>query len=64
MNPKVTFLFEKDLAVKMTAIRTTEDLRQYKRTFYLFVEQILAFTSSTHLVKEVKSVSPYFKRIT
>ena len=44
----------------MTTIRNAEDLRQYKR-LSMIVEQILAFTLSTNLLREVKNVSPNFK---
>ena len=47
----------------MTAITNAENLRQYKRRFSLIVEQILAFTWDTNLVREVKNLSPNFKRI-
>ena len=33
-----------------------ENLRQYESRFSLIVEQILAFASSTNLVREVKTV--------
>ena len=42
---------------------STENLRQYKSRFSLIVEQILAFSSSTYLVKKVDSFPPNFKRI-
>ena len=44
----------------MTTTRNAENL-QDKRMFHLIVEQILAFTSSTNLVKEVKNLSPNLK---
>ena len=40
-----------------------ENLRQYRSGFSLIVEQILAFPSSTYLVRKVKSLPPNFKRI-
>ena len=42
---------------------TNAENLQYKRRFSLIVEQILAFASSTNLVREVKNLSPNFKRI-
>ena len=47
----------------MTTATNAENLRQYKSRFPLIVEQILAFTSSTDLVEEIKNLSPNFKRI-
>ena len=47
----------------MTTTTNAENLRQYKSRFPLIVEQILAFTSSTDLVEEIKNLSPNFKRI-
>ena len=41
----------------------TENLQQCKSRFSLIVEQILAFTFSTILVREVKKLSPIFKQI-
>ena len=38
----------------MTTITNAENFRQYKSRFSLIVEQILAFTLSTNLDKEVK----------
>ena len=38
----------------MTAITNAKNLRQYKSTFSLIVEQMPAFASSTNLVREVK----------
>ena len=46
----------------MTAMTNAENLRQYKSTFSLIVEQILAFVSSTNLAREVKNLSLSFKR--
>ena len=40
-----------------------ENLRQNKSRFSLNVEQILAFDSSTDMVKEIKKWSPNFNRI-
>ena len=48
----------------MTTITNTENLRQHKSRFFFIVEQILAFASSTNLVREVTNFSPNFKRIT
>ena len=47
--------------MKRTA--NAEDLRQHKSRFSFIVEQILAFTSSTNMDREVHSMSPNFKRI-
>ena len=47
----------------MTTTTHAENLRQYKSRFSLIVEQILPFASSTNLIREVKSLSPNFKRI-
>ena len=47
----------------MTMTTNAENLGQYKSRFSLIVEQILAFTSSTNLVSEVKNLSSNFKRI-
>ena len=44
-------------------ITNAENLRQYKSRFFLILEQILAFVSSTNLVKEVKNLPPNFKQI-
>ena len=46
----------------MTTAANAENL-QYKSRFSLIVEQILAFAWSTKLVREVKNLSPNFKRI-
>ena len=46
----------------MTATTNVRNLGQYKITFYLIVEQILAFGSSPNRVGEVKSLSPNFKQ--
>ena len=48
-------------------MKTTTDaeiLRQYKSKFSLIIEEILAFPSRTNLVRNVKNLSPNFKRIT
>ena len=37
--------------------------QQYKSRFSPIVEQILPFASSINLVREVKNLSPNFKRI-
>ena len=42
----------------MTGTINDENLRQYKRRFPL----IVAFASNTNLVREVKNLSPHFKR--
>ena len=47
----------------MITTTNTENFRQYKSGFSLIVEQVLVFTSNTNLVKEVKNLSPNFKRI-
>ena len=47
----------------MTTTTNVENLGQYKSRFYLIVEQILAFPSSTYLDKKVESLPPNFKRI-
>ena len=47
----------------MTTATNVENLRHYKSRFSLIVEEILAFTSSTNLVREVKNLPPNFKRI-
>ena len=47
----------------MTTTTNDENFRQYKSRFSLIVEQIIAFASSNSLVKEVKNLSPNFKRI-
>ena len=47
----------------MTTITNAENVRQYKSRFSLIVEQILAFTLSTNLDKEVKNFSTNFKWI-
>ena len=47
----------------MSVKTNAENLRQYKTRFALIVEQILAFTSSPNMVREIKSLSPNFKQI-
>ena len=46
----------------MRAITNTE-LLQYKRKISLIARQILACTSSTNLLREVKNLSPNFKQL-
>ena len=41
----------------------TETWPQYKSRISLIVEKILAFSSNTSLVREVKNLSANFKRI-
>ena len=48
----------------MTTTTNAENLRQFKSRFSLIVEQILAFPWSTNFIREVKILSPNFKRIT
>ena len=47
----------------MTKTTNAGNVRPYKNSFYLTVEQILAFTSSTDLIREVENLSPSFKPI-
>ena len=47
----------------MTITANVENSPQHKSRFSLIVEQILAFAWSTNLVREVKKLSPSFKRI-
>ena len=47
----------------MTETTNAENLRQHKIRFYLIVEQILAFASSPNMVREVKNMSPNFKKV-
>ena len=47
----------------MTTTTNAENLRQYKSRFSLIVEQILAFPSTTYLVRKVKSLPLNFKQI-
>ena len=48
----------------MTTKTNAENLRQYKSRFSFIVEQILAFASSTNLVREVQNLPPNFKCFT
>ena len=61
------FLCDTDLVTKvcwiMTMTTNAENFRQYKSRFSLIAEQILAFPSSTYLVRNVTSLPPNFKRI-
>ena len=45
----------------MTTTTNAENLRQYKTTFSLTVEQMLAFPLDTNLVRKVKNLSPNSK---
>ena len=45
----------------MTAPINAESFRQYRIRFSLIVEQILAFTSSPNMVREVKNLYPNLK---
>ena len=47
----------------MTTTTNAENLQQYKSRFYLIVEEILAFASSSNLVREVENLSSTFKQI-
>ena len=47
----------------MSTTTNADKLRQYKIRFSLIVEQILVFASSINLVRDVKNLSPNFKRI-
>ena len=47
----------------MTTKTNAENLRQYKSRFPLIVDQMLAFTTSTNLVREVKNMYLHFKQI-
>ena len=51
------------MTTTMTKARNAENLRQYKSRISLIVEQILAFASSTNLVRQVKNLSLNFKQI-
>ena len=42
----------------MTKTTNANNLRQYKSRFSLIAEQVLAFTMSTILVREIKNLSP------
>ena len=48
----------------MTVTTNAGSLRQNEIGFPLIVELILAFPSSTNMIREVKNLSPYFKQIT
>ena len=45
----------------MTTTTNAENVRQYKTTFSLIVEQMLAFPLDTNLVRKVKNLSPNFQ---
>ena len=45
----------------MTTATNAENLRQYKTRFYLTVEQLLTFTSSPNMVREVKKYVSKFQ---
>lgn len=47
----------------MTPTKNAKNLRQSKSRFPLILEQIMAFTPTTSLVREVKKFSPNFQRI-
>ena len=47
--------------LNMTTTTNAENLQQYKIRFSLIVEQILAFPSSSCLVRKVKSLPPKFQ---
>ena len=47
----------------MTETTNAENLRQHKIRFYLIVEQILAFALSPNMVRQVKNMSPNFKKV-
>ena len=47
----------------MATTTNAENLRQYKRTFSLIVEQILPFPTNTNLVRKAKNLPPNFKQI-
>ena len=48
----------------MATTANAKNLRQFKNRFSLNIGQILAFASSTNLVRAVKNLPTYFKRIT
>lgn len=48
----------------MTTGKNAEHFWQNKSRFYFVEEEILAFTSNTDFIKEVKNLPPNFKRIT
>ena len=45
----------------MTATANAENLRQYKISFSLILEQILAFASSPNMFREIQNLSPHFQ---
>ena len=47
----------------MTTTTNAENLRQYKSTFSLILEQILPFPSNANLVRKAMNLSPDFKGI-
>ena len=47
----------------MTATTTAEHLRQFKIGFSLILAQILAFASSTNMVRDATNLPPNFKKI-
>ena len=47
----------------MTTTTNAENLQQYRSKFSFFVEQMVAFASSTNLVREFKNLYGNFKRI-
>ena len=47
----------------MTTTRKAENLLKDNSRFSFIVEQILGFASSTNVAREVKNLSPNFKRI-
>ena len=61
------FFCDTELVIKICQIMTTtinvKNLRQWKSKFFLIAEQIQASPSRTNLVREVKDLSPNFKRI-
>ena len=63
---QAAFLREKDFVIKiclyMTATPNAENLRENKIRFSLILEKILAFTSSSSMVLDVKNLSPNFKQ--
>ena len=51
------------LGLTMTIITNARNIRQCKSRFSFIIGHMLAFTSSTNLVREVKNLYPNFKRI-
>ena len=47
----------------MTTTTNSENFRQYESRFPLIVEQVLAFALVSNLLRKVKNVFPFFKRI-